>query len=244
MSDFRLDNYEITVGRFKKFVAAFAQPAAAQPATGSGKNPNNAADPGWDTAWDTGSLANAAALTAAVACSATYQTYTGGDDSLPMNCLDWFEAEAFCIWDGGRLPTEAEWNYAASGGTLHRVYPWGDTAPDCSYANFDGGGGTNYCVAPGTGGVNRVGSESSKGDGYFGQADLAGNVWEWVQDWYADPYRTTSCNNCANLSSSTLRVFRGGSFTYDASSLLCSFRNGSPVSYRGSGLGARCARAL
>ena len=80
MSDFRLDNYEITVGRFKKFLAAYVQPAP-----GSGKNPNNPSDPGWDAAWNAGSLpADAATVTTAVECNATYQSYTAGNDALPM----------------------------------------------------------------------------------------------------------------------------------------------------------------
>jgi len=81
VSDFRLDTYEITVGRLKKFVAAYVQPAG-----GSGKNPNNPSDPGWDTAWNTGSLANAGTLADAVKCDPTHQAYTAGNDALPMNC--------------------------------------------------------------------------------------------------------------------------------------------------------------
>jgi sulfatase modifying factor 1 len=186
VSDFRLDTYEVTVGRFRRFVAAYSRTMIA---AGAGANPNNASDTGWSTAWNTSLDASSGALTTALKCNAPHQSWTdtagsATAESLPINCLNWFEAEAFCIWDGGRLPTEAEWNYAAAGGTQQRVYPWGSAAPDCSHANFYGAGGKDYCVAPGTGAVNRVGSESPKGDGLYGQGDLAGNVAEWVQDWY------------------------------------------------------------
>jgi len=147
-----------------------------------------------------------------------------------MNCIDWYEAEAFCIWDGGRLPTDAEWNYAAAGGTQQRAYPWGSAAPDCTYANSSG------CV----GGANRVGSESPKGDGLYGQADLAGNVWEWVQDW-ANLY-TNPCNNCASTTVSSGRMLRGGGFDSLAAYLLSSLRNGNYPSYRSHLGGGRCAR--
>ena len=250
VSDFRLDTYEITVGRFRKFWNTYP---GNMPAAGSGKNPNNASDPGWDATWNTSSLpASQAALTTKIECQTTDQTWTAGNDALPMNCIDWFEAEAFCIWDGGRLPTEAEWNYAAAGGTQQRVYPWGSAALDCTYANFQGAaGGTDFCVAPGNGGVNRVGSESPKGDGLYGQADLAGNVWEWVQDWYANAY-TSPCSNCAyttvldgQLASGAVsdeRVLRGGSFNNMASYLLSSYRYFGIPSYHSEAFGARCAR--
>jgi sulfatase modifying factor 1 len=138
VSDFRLDTYEVTVGRFRKFVAAYSQTMIA---AGAGANPNNASDTGWSTAWNASLDAGSEALATALKCFGSYQTWTDAPgsaaaESLPINCIDWFEAEAFCIWDGGRLPTEAEWNYAAAGGTQQRVYPWGSTAPDCSYANF------------------------------------------------------------------------------------------------------------
>jgi formylglycine-generating enzyme len=158
-----------------------------------------------------------------------------------MNCIDWFEAEAFCIWDGGRLPTEAEWNYAAAGGSAQRTYPWGSPAPDCNYANFHN---TDYCVLPGTGRVNRVGSESTKGDGAYGQSDLAGNVAEWVQDYYSA--YLNPCINCAILTASVSpsRMIHGGDFGSSASQLLSSDHSvGSPPEDRGYSYGARCARA-
>src|SRR5258707_12599798 len=97
---------------------------------------------------------------------------------------------------GGRPPTEAEWNYAAAGGSLQRQYSWGATAPDCTYANFRGAaGGTDYCVLPGTGSTNNVGSESPKGDGDWGQSDLLGKGCEWDLDWSGSPHANPS-NNC------------------------------------------------
>lgn len=236
VADFRLDNYEITVGRFRKFVGVYSQTMIKK---GAGKNPNDASDTGWD--WSSSLPADAAALKSALKCSASWQTWTDAEgtaakESLPINCINWFEAAAFCIWDGGRLPTEAEWNYAAAGGTAQRSYPWGAAAPDCNHANF----GLN-CAG---GATNRVGSESPVGDGSYGQSDLAGNVWEWVQDWYWN-YQS-SCDNCSGTPfppQPPYRVIRGGSFGSNGATLLTSNRLNLGPSEVGQGYGARCARA-
>ena len=238
VSEFRLDTYEITVGRFRKFVAAFVQPPA-----GSGKNPNNSSDTGWDATWNTdGSLdMTAASLVDALKCNVMHQTWTdsvvsAAGESLPIDCLDWYEAEAFCIWDGGRLPTEAEWNYAASGGAEQRAYPWSNppssTTIDATYAVYNG---LNLVAV--------VGSKSPKGDGKWGQSDLAGNILEWVQDYYATPY-PVPCANCADLSLAPNRTLRGGSSNFDASNELTSYRDGGSAPFgNGFFFGARCARS-
>ena len=243
LSDFRLDDYEITVGRFRKFVAAYAQ---AMIPTGAGKNPNNLSDPGWDAAWNGSLPATKAALTTALNCQANFATWTDsvkGNETLPINCITWFEAQAFCTWDGGRLPTEAEWQYAAGGGSENRTYPWGEAplGSDANLANygcFYNGNGT----CSGLTNIATVGSISA-GNGKWGQADMAGNLFEWVQDWYATPY-PASCNNCADLSSSPTRVMRGGAFMFEATYVPAAYRN----PYRAPSLryhtgGARCARA-
>jgi sulfatase modifying factor 1 len=242
VSDFRLDAYEVTVGRFKQFVAAYAQDMIAE---GAGKNPNDPSDTGWQAAWNASYLpANQAQLTSNIECAPAYQTWNAGTDDLPMNCLDWFEAEAFCIWDGGRLPTEAEWNYAAAGGTQQRVYPWGLTPPD-SDANFAVYGCYYFAVAPsgcvGVGNIAPVGSAPA-GDGRWGQSDLVGNVWEWAQDWYVSPY-INPCNDCGgpNVMNSAARVLRGGSF--NSFFLSISDRYSDSPSTHGPSYGARCARS-
>lgn len=248
VSDFRLDTYEVTVGRFRQFVNAGMGTQASPPTPGTGARTLNgmANQGGWDAAWTPSLTANSAALVAAVKCSATYQSWTdtpGANEALPMNCITWFEMFAFCAWDGGFLPTEAEWNYAAAGGNEQRAYPWSNPASslaiDCSYANYYNG--TAYCTNPPNGAVNRVGSESPKGDGKYGQADLAGNVWEWTLDWLASPY-SNPCTDCAELTPATLRVFRAGYFGVDASALRGALRFGAGATGRRLDVGVRCAR--
>jgi formylglycine-generating enzyme required for sulfatase activity len=244
VSDFRLDSYEITVGRFRSFVAVYSQNMIA---AGAGKNPNNPSDPGWDTAWNASLPADAATLTdtSGVQCYARNQTWTaspGANENLPINCLSWFVAGAFCIWDGGRLPTEAEWNYAAAGGNEQRTYPWGATEPGADanlavyhcYYNASDAGCSVSNIAP-------VGSVAA-GNGKWGQADLAGNLAEWTQDWYANPYAAGACNDCAALSAASYRVYRGGSFPNFASNLLSSDRLFTAPTGRSSTIGARCSR--
>jgi formylglycine-generating enzyme required for sulfatase activity len=154
-----------------------------------------------------------------------------------MNCIDWYTAFAFCAWDGGRLPTEAEWNYAASGGSEQRCYPWSSPATsttiDDGYAVYCGGS----CS-----GTQNVGSKSPKGDGKWGQSDLVGNVLEWNLDWWTFPY-PMPCNNCTELTSGYYRAVRGGYFGLDASNLRSAVRYQYNYSEgRGLAIGARCAR--
>jgi len=252
ISGFRLDKYEVTVGRFRNYVAATV--AGWLPAAGSGKHThlNNGDglaatgggyEPGWDATWNVGdstygmySGSDAAEpWDTSLNCtsSATWTSGADSNESLAVNCVNWYQSVAFCIWDGGFLPSEAEWEYAAAGGNDERNYPWGSPAPDCTYANF------NNCV----GGVERVGSHSPKGDALWEQSDLGGNVWEWVLDWYASPLSAT-CADCTNATAASERDFRGGSWNNQAAYVTAAYRSSvaSPDA-RYSTNGFRCARA-
>jgi sulfatase modifying factor 1 len=252
VSDFRLDKYEVTVGRFRAFVNAGFGVQGKPPAAGAGAHPKLTGS-GWNAAWNSSLPADRTALETAVKCNTTYQTWTdvaGNNESLPINCMNWYLAMAFCIWDGGYLPTEAEWNYAASGGSEQRAYPWspssspGSTTIDCSYANYGVNFPSSYCVNGTTGGANRVGSESPKGDGKWGHSDLAGNVYEWVID-FASTFPTiypTPCDDCAQLMDSSNRIIRGKAFLNAGSDLRTGDRTVSAAASQTFEQGVRCAR--
>lgn len=239
VSSFRLERYEITVGRFRAFVAAGKGTQTDPPAEGSGAHPG-ASDTGWSSAWNTSLAANTAALITSIKCNPTYQSWTdtpGVNEQRPMNCISWYEAMAFCIWDGGYLPTEAEWNYAATGGDEQRAYAWSNPA---SSTTID----SSFAIYSGSGSLADVGSTSPKGDGRWGQADLAGNVWEWMFDWYVHPY-VNPCVDCAILTGpSPYRVIRGGGYSSDVSALRAAFRSNFVPTSRATYLGARCVRPL
>jgi formylglycine-generating enzyme len=250
VSDFYFDKYEITVGRFRQFVNAGMGTQANPPAPGAGAHPLIPGS-GWDSAWNEWLATDAASLTANIKCPSvngqnhTWTDAAGSNESKAMNCIEWHTAFAFCAWDGGRLPTEAEWNYAASGGSEQRYYPWSNppasTTIDPSYAVYcSSSQALDSCI------VRNVGSKSPKGDGKWGQADLGGNLLEWTLDYFG-PY-PTPCDNCADLNNvivfgiSSVREVRGGSFDDGAPGLE------SALSYFGSPgprldtVGTRCAR--
>lgn len=248
IAPFALDKYEVTVGRFREFVSQYDSWRTSHPSLSEGYHPS-VANTGWGQSWTAAAAdisVNAEALKTAVACGSTIQTWSstiGTSDSevYPMNCLSWYEAFAFCIWDHGRLPTEAEWEYAAAGGAENRLYPWGATEPSADLANFEGSNDSPRVV---------VGSKlDTGGAGYFGHADLAGSAYEWVFDWYSDGFYGTiaspeSCENCANVTPGSARVTRGGGYSYSAMELRAARRNGFAPSHRDGLFGFRCARAL
>jgi formylglycine-generating enzyme required for sulfatase activity len=172
----------------------------------------------------------------------------GGKGSHPINCVDWFQASAYCAWADKRLPTEAEWEKAARGGcetvtgdckTGMRTYPWGEAAASCTYAVMkDGGAGC------GTDGTLPVGSRSSAGDGPYGLRDMSGNVWEWCADWYDAIYYETSPSQDSKgpVGAKSHRVNRGGSWNNGGNFLRAAYRNGGTPEDRGNNLGFRCAR--
>jgi len=143
----------------------------------------------------------------------------------PVVFVSWRDAQAFCDWIGGRLPTEAEWEYAARG-PQGWAYPWGDEF-DCSRGNFGGQGCDGYA------GTAPVGSFES-GASWRGVQDLAGNVWEWVADWYA-AYPAEAQENPGGPESGDYKVLRGGLWNemWDCARSANRFHYGPDARYEG-----------
>jgi sulfatase modifying factor 1 len=263
VSDFGLDEFEVTVGRYRKFVNAGLGTQLHPPAAGAGADPHVPGS-GWSSTWNHSLPSGTDSLETSFTCDLepSWTSSIEDTDDLPMNCLTWYEAFAFCAWDGGRLPTEAEWNYAAAGGGENRWYPWSDPPAaeyiDPQYAVYDctghNGGPPDYGDAGGDAGmvllcepsdVLPVGSRP-KGNGRWGHTDLAGSMSEWVADWFFDPY-PAPCDNCDAIDGGMpeggpQRVNRGGGYYYDPSVLTTWTRFADFPGNRSDAYGVRCAR--
>jgi formylglycine-generating enzyme required for sulfatase activity len=238
VDQFRLDRYEVTVGRFRAFVADYP---VYKPQPGDGASPALGPSSGWDPSWNAALPAGADALRTSLACDQNYATWTdapGMNENRPINCVTWYLAFAFCAWDSGRLPTEAEWNYTAAGGNLQRPYPWGTDAPDAgAYASFGCPGTPSPCVIP------TVGS-TPMGAGKWMQQDLAGSMAEWTLDYFGDLPAPGCGDKCADLTDAGFgRELRGGDFTHDDTEILTTYRVGFLPDTRQDFIGFRCARA-
>lgn len=224
VSPFRLDRFEVTVGRFRRYVDALPR------------------------------VENEALRANLKTCvGATWTDAPGAlaSEQVPINCVLRADAIAFCAWDNGRLPTEAEWNFAAAGGNLQRYFPWSNPpasrafdASFCVYAET-----TSFDATPGPSALAQVGSKPL-GAGVFGHLDLSGNAYEIVLD--QDGPLPVPCIDCwIDAGFPNRLLHRGGSYASPAIPgvdgggfyLSTTYRDGDPDA-RGVGQGFRCARKL
>lgn len=257
---FRLDKFEVTVGRMRAFVESGAGTQRSPPSDGTGNHPRIPFT-GWDSKWNGQLQVSTNDLNSSYgSCAQKYGTWNAEDQRSPMTCATWYEAFAFCIWDGGRLPTEAEWVYAASGGAENWKYPF-------SKEELDGGFGTatdasalaNYCTswrtksdaAPptitnllctDTSTIAPVGQVGPPGP--FGHFNLGGNAFEQVLDWFVEPRPPACAGECAQVvqGSATDRVLHGGSFRFSEYHLLNQTRDHFRPGEKQDSTGIRCAR--
>jgi len=226
VSSFLLDKFEVNVGRMKEFLDAYDN---LDLKNGQGKSPHIADDTGWSESLDMPQ--DSAALRAVLKCPDSTWADEENNLQMPADCVPFNVAYAFCVWDGGRLPTELEWNYAAAGGNEQRVYPW--KAPlvgppiSAEYATY-----AKDKPAP-------VGS-TPKGNGRWGQADLSGNVTEWLLDYHQD--YPAICTDCFNATASLDRTYRGGSYDLIEEGLWVALRGYGEPTETISSRGFRCAR--
>ena len=216
---FWMGRTEVTVAAFGAFAAATGRRTAAE-------------QDGWAHAWDGTRWTQKAGL------SWKGPGYRQGPDH-PVVAISWAEAAAFCSWSGGRLPTEAEWEYAARGGRGENVFPWkGPPTHDLANYGRDKGGGP---LSEGRDRWDFTAPTASFPPNGFGLYDMAGNVWEWTADWHG-PYTEAASADPRGLPSGEYRVVRGGAWNFGPWVLRASFRYALEPTVRSVNLGVRCAR--
>jgi formylglycine-generating enzyme required for sulfatase activity len=276
VSDFRLDKYDVTVGRFRQFVNSVLPPGGGAgwlPAAGSGKHTHlnsgnglNVSGGGFEPGWLATDDSNIAPTDANLVTNcdapggssfATWTPLVGTQEILPINCVNWCEAYAFCIWDGGFLPSEAEWMYAAVGGAAQLEYPWGESDPGTANKYAIYGDGLSQCYYPmgflaacfGLANIAPVGTPTL-GAGMWGQLDLVGNVFQWNLDWTEGASYVNPCVDCIELTpappAGPSRANRGAAFGFSASEMMPSNEGDrdqdTPPTSRVETIGFRCAR--
>ena len=238
LSAFRMDKYEVTVGRFRAFVEAIER---WRPRPDDGAHPA-ALGSGWRSSWPL--VDSAERLRAELkACGGTWTDHTGANETHPITCITWFELFAFCIWDGRRMPTMAQRVYVASGGDEYRTFPWSPAR------DFDAGGEDGKLAFSAEGGAPRIGPEPvgsfPSGAGRWGHLDLAGNAHEWVIEPYEPyPFPTLGeggCRDCAVIAEDDHqdRLHHGGSYASDVHSYSIGF---AKPTARLPTIGGRCAQ--
>lgn len=174
-------------------------------------------------------------------CHQYRNTFNAGPT--PAIYIDWFQAEKYCKWIHARLCTESEWEYAARNGDEDTTYPWGNNQPDCTRATY-GKSVNKHCVS--TFGIFLPVCSKPAGNNKWGICDLAGNVSEWVQDWYHSNYEGAPTDGSAwEYPPMQHRITRGGNYNSDAPGIKSTSRDYSPPpGYTYSDIGIRCCRPV